>query len=39
MKFFSLLSVALAKECYESVFSKGAAAERGELRHVFISLL
>merc|ERR1712131_449269 len=31
MKIFSLLGVALAKECYEDVFAAGRAAERGKL--------
>lgn len=31
MKFFSLLGVALAKECYESVLPTGARVERGEV--------
>ena len=31
MKFFSLLGVALAKECYDAVLPTGARAERGEV--------
>ena len=31
MKFFSLIGVALAKECYEAVLPTGARAERGEV--------
>ena len=31
MKIFSLLGVALAKECYESVLPTGARVERGEV--------
>ena len=31
MKFFSLLGVALAKECYDAVLPVGARAERGEV--------
>ena len=31
MKFFSLLGVALAKECYEAVLPTGARVERGEV--------
>ena len=31
MKFFNLLSVALAKECYDAVLPKGPSVERGEM--------
>ena len=31
MKFFSLIGVALAKECYDAVLPTGARAERGEV--------
>ena len=31
MKFFSLLGVALAKECYDAVLPTGSRAERGEV--------
>ena len=31
MKFFSLLGVALAKECYDAVLPTGARVERGEV--------
>merc|ERR1712235_63808 len=37
MKIFSLLGVALAKECYETAFSVSRAAERGELSAAEIS--
>ena len=31
MKFFALLGVALAKECYDAVLPQGARVERGEV--------
>ena len=31
MKFFNLLGVALAKECYDAVLPKGPSAKRGEM--------